>query len=468
MVEVRVFPDQLAGDSGARESPDRCDGYEPLEGEVCRSMKATKNVLFILIDCLRADMCFGEDRFVKTPTIDSLKEKGTSFTQAIAVAARTEATVASMLTGVYPFMHGFTLTPDAPRAIGTLNRTCVTLQEVLQKNGYHTYAMVTGPLVTPLGLNRGFGEYSHRHVRRTIYSDWGRQLEGTLKASSLPEPWFLFLHLWELHMPRIVLRSFDSRQYGRNRYERALSCLDQRLKGLIDSLDLDRTVVFLHGDHGENYNYPPLSLKPFLTKPGRVIDGRLGIVRRLHKLRRRLWSPTPKADSRWIPHGGYLYEFLVRVPLIAVGIGLLPESTIINEQVSQVDILPTILDAVGLRDRLHQRIHGRSLMPLVRGESLPERPVFFQTRTRVGVRTPRWKLIINSDDSTSLELYDLENDPTENTNLREAEEGTVRMLEAKLEEIQSERFPELVAAPGEPTEEERKIIEGTLRDLGYL
>ena len=64
------------------------------------------NILFLLIDCLRADAVVGEDRGARTPTLDRLVRSGVACTQAIASASSTTPCVASLLTGTYSFVHG--------------------------------------------------------------------------------------------------------------------------------------------------------------------------------------------------------------------------------------------------------------------------------------------------------------------------------------------------------------------------
>lgn len=426
------------------------------------------NILFLLIDCLRADMCFGPDRPVETPLIDSLVKTGTAFTQAISVSTSTLPTVSTMLTGVYPFLHGVLPIPGKKEILSSLNPKCATLQEVLQRGGYSTRAMVTGPLLH-LGLDRGFDEYSHRDARVTLYTDWRTQLKETIRGCGSSEPWFLFLHLFELHMPRVLLRRFNKRRYGTNRYQRALSCLDHHLPEILDLVDLDRTIVLLHGDHGENCDFPPTLFKPLYTKPGNALNVRFGIRRKILRLRNiRLGQLDMKEGVDWTAHGKFLYEFAVSVPLIAVGKGIFPEGKIVDTQISQIDIMPTILDAVGLLDRLDQRIHGRSLMPLVGGGALEDRPVLLESGKRVGIRTSRLKLIRDKSNPDMVELYDLKSDPAEDHNLADEENGLVTRLSESLREIRSLDFPELSSERVEITGEEKEALEAQLRALGYM
>jgi hypothetical protein len=180
---------------------------------------ARPNVLFLLVDCMRADALGG--RGVPTPALDALTARGVRFTQAIASASSTTPCVATMLTGTYSPRHGV-------RAIGglRLHPDRVTLPTLLTAAGYHAVAEVTGPLVAESGLDRGFAEYHVRPAGEYLSDPWGDALLTRLRAGALPAPWFLFLHLWELHAPRKVLPAYRARRWGRTRYDRALASLD--------------------------------------------------------------------------------------------------------------------------------------------------------------------------------------------------------------------------------------------------
>ena len=200
-----------------------------------------RNILFILVDCLRADAVSGKDRGTVTPAIDKLMTRGTYFNQAISTAGTTTTCVASMLTGNYPFAHGIRTLSGYK-----LNSDCVTLPQVLKHHGYHTYAMVSGPLSPITGLDRGFDEYEYRTDGVYLSDDWGEDLRRRFQQKQLREPWFAFLHLWEVHKPRKVLPKFDSKQFGADKYERAVSSLDPELEKLINLLG-DDTIIILHG-----------------------------------------------------------------------------------------------------------------------------------------------------------------------------------------------------------------------------
>lgn len=145
-----------------------------------KKKEGRKNVLFLLVDCLRADKCWGNKRTAKTPTIDSLCQKGTVFSQAISTTTTTSPSVASILTGVYPPVHGI-------RSLSgyKLNHRMKTLAEVFLENGYNTYAEVTGPLLPVLGLNKGFDEYKLRDRNDNLYSSWYESLLRIKKLKSI-------------------------------------------------------------------------------------------------------------------------------------------------------------------------------------------------------------------------------------------------------------------------------------------
>ena len=413
-----------------------------------------RNTLFVLVDCLRADAAWGGDRGTVTPAIDELMSRGTYFSQAISTASTTTTCVASMLTGNYPFAHGLrTLSGHK------LNSGCVTLPQVLQKQGYHTYALVTGPLSPLTGLDRGFEQYDFRTEKVYLSDDWGEELRRKLKEGFFREPWFIFLHLWEIHKPRQVSAKFDSKRFGVDPYERAVSSLDPELGRLFELAGKDATII-LHGDHGENRE---------------VVRQKL-LFRYYHRLKRRLsYSVDPRFYK--IGHSFHVYDFLVRVPLLFVGPGIFPAGKVVTDQVRQIDIFPTLAEVLGLE--IPGPIHGRSLVPLIKGESLPEAPAHVAAvgeslqgakNWRVGIRTPEWKYVFAPQNlGISEELYRLEADPNELRNLAKKRPHIADELRGKLMEIISGTYYVNDVPDGdEMSEGERKIMEERLKQLGYL
>ncbi len=412
-----------------------------------------RNLFFILIDCLRADHCYGEQGSANTPVLSRLRQSGTSFDQTIAVATSTTPCVGSIMTGLYPFAHGI-------RSLSgyKLSPECVTLAEILRQRGYQTCAMVTGPLLPETGLHRGFETYQYRLHKEHLYSEWRKRLSAQLdRLARQREPWFLFLHLWELHVPCYLSPAFNRRQFGKARYERAISSLDYELGKILERIDLEHTVVVFHGDHGERYE-------------------RTIVERVIRKLKRHLlgWG----AGRGWykLGHGYHVYDFLVRVPLIFVGQGLFPAGARIHAQVRQIDAMPTILEALGIAQDAELKIHGRSLLPFVRGERTGDLPALIEAcghvihdprKWLIGIRIPPWKYVFAPQNPKILpELYHLGKDPGESTNLVRQQPAIAEELRAAINASQYQLEHEETDAP--MTREEQERVEKRLRELGYI
>ena len=406
-------------------------------------MSRRPNVLLLLVDCMRADTLGG--RGVPTPHLDALTARGVRCTQAIASASSTTPCVATMLTGLYSPRHGV-------RSIGAhrLHPDAVTLATELGAAGYHTIAEVTGPLGRESGLDRGFREYHVRPASVYVSDPWGRDLIARLAGGTVPQPWFLFLHVWELHAPRKVLPPYRSRRFGATRYDRALASLDATLAPLLDALPSD-TIVMLHGDHGERLMASTLAY-------------------RWYRLRRDLLgaSRTRKLEG----HETDVYEDLVRVPLAIVAPGRVPAGERVDQLVRQVDITPTVLDLLELP--VPPGLDGVSLLPAIRDRRPLGLEAFLEAFGRVrgtardrrrGWRTERWKYI-EAPHAPDIgdELFDLVADPRERRNLATDEPARVAELRARVAGVEATAVGEGPALSAE----EQAVVEARLRDLGYV
>ena len=126
------------------------------------------NLIVIVIDCLRSDRLFSPGRTCRTPHIDRLIERGTSFPSVFVENSMTAPSFASLFTGRYAGNHG------VKRMIGVrLRDEAATLAEIFAANGYQTYAEVTGPLTPLLGLCRGLFPITAFAVSATPFSPIG-------------------------------------------------------------------------------------------------------------------------------------------------------------------------------------------------------------------------------------------------------------------------------------------------------
>src|SRR6056297_1798049 len=211
---------------------------------------SSSNVLFVTVDCLRQD--FVEENYAHTPFIDRIRGDGIEFTNLYSTTTTTTPAVAALFTGSYSERNGVHSLREAE-----LDPTIETGAELFRDNGFETAALVTGPLVPETKLDRGFDHYWYREQDENLVGGWFDTAVDRL--SSLSDPFFAYMHLWEIHDPVTVPEKYDSDDYGRTSYARGLAALDAALEKLVENISSD-TVVALHGDHGESISHRDSSI----------------------------------------------------------------------------------------------------------------------------------------------------------------------------------------------------------------
>ncbi|MDQ3954042.1 MAG: sulfatase-like hydrolase/transferase [Actinomycetota bacterium] len=406
------------------------------------------NVFLLAIDSLRADAVF-EER-VRTPNFDAFVRTGAAFRQCICTTTTTTPSFSSILTGCYPPRHGV-------RGLQghRLSSSVTTMAEAFSSGGYKTYAEVTGPLLPETGILRGFDVARHRQAYKVPFFNWRDEVID--KMLDYVDPWFMLLHIWEVHRPYRAPPDFEKRK-DRAGYEAAVAATDDWLAPVFEAAG-DNTIVIITGDHGEGYPESELGLK--MVRWARK-------SRKVFKLNKWFGYLDNKLAEREIGHGFALYEHLVRVPLIIAGPGV-PQAAI-DEQVRHVDLFPTLADLCGVP--VPTDIDGRSLRPLMEGGALTEEPAYLEAvgvklggNRIVGVRTPDWKLLRRGQAANPI-LYKLNggDPPNEKRNLYRRFPEVARQLEAELERVAA---TESKSESG-MTADEEATVEKHLRDLGYL
>ena len=388
------------------------------------------SVLLITIDTLRADAvgAYGNTR-VETPWMDRLAKEGVRFEQAHAHNVVTLPSHANILSGRYPIDHGVRDNAAFRFPVGK-----DTLPTILGKAGYRTGAFVSAfPLDSRFGLDRGFSVYDDRlgDADRTGFLMPERSGRETVSAALA---WlkaqgdartFLWVHLYEPHFPYAPPEPFASR-YASDLYHGEVSFVDSLLQPLLEPLlaksAADRKLIVLTSDHGEG-----------LGEHGEAT------------------------------HGIFAYETTLHVPLIVHAPGIL-EPRVIPDRVRHIDILPTILDALGM-DRPAD-LPGRSLLPLASGKEATPKSSYFEAMSSAlnrgwapltGLTWNQYKLI----DLPIPELFDLEKDPHEMRNLAAAEPQRFDEVRAELTRVRA--ADRGLARPGESADTRER-----LRALGYI
>src|SRR5207247_2395121 len=223
--------------------------------------QAPSSVILISVDALRADRlsCYGY-RKQRTPGIDTISQGGTLFWQPSAQVPLTLPSHVSLLTSTYPFVNGI---EDNGQQLGP---NVVTLATILKSRGYATAAFVGGfVLDRRFGLNQGFDFYDSPfdlHRRRGIDpGDVKRLGEEVVRAANhwleenSGQPFFLFLHLYDLHTPYDLPAALRKRFPGPG-YEAELAYVDEVLGGFWSALAqqrlLEKALVVFTSDHGES------------------------------------------------------------------------------------------------------------------------------------------------------------------------------------------------------------------------
>ncbi|MGH0030359.1 MAG: sulfatase-like hydrolase/transferase [Myxococcota bacterium] len=372
------------------------------------------NLVLVSIDTLRADHTqpYGYARET-TPTLQRLADQGLVFEQAYSASASTGPSHATLFTGAHVLSHGLVkngldLIPENE-----------TLAETLGAAGYQTGAVVGSfVLDASFGFDQGFDRYDAEFRRKMGGAGvWKahkfeiferRADEATdvaiewLDTLAPDRPFFLFVHYYDPHAgydpPGDWLTRFGddvgrfTAEHRVERYDAEIAWTDHQLERLLARVEQlappERTLVVVTADHGEG----------------------LG-------------------DHGVPGHGVVLYEEAVRVPLVLRWPGRIDAGLRIAAPVGSIDVMPTLLELMGVD--APAGVQGQSLAGVLWGASPPyRRPVFLVRRHykrgyaglvpvngyQFGVRSGRWKWIEDPNRGTR-ELFDLEHDPREQSNL---------------------------------------------------
>jgi len=475
------------------------------------------NILFILLDGVRSDKFYGAKKTSITPNIDSLIKKGTYFSQAISTAPSTIPSVASLITSLYPFEC---IIKD--KNVYAINQKVKSHIQNFVDNGYHTYATFQDAIIFS-GLGKFFENVETYPVSSKLWNGLGQNVIDKLNSKDFNEPWFYYLHLYDLHAMAdpIEQRISDGspeirdKKFGDNYYERIISAMDVWLGKILQHVNLENTLVVITSDHGletgdhdeelekihdkniQKRTYEtgqifkishkvalsfPKSLMPLRKKLSNMYKNRSREVLKqrmqpeLEKIAKQELSPYRRRlleKSAW--GNPSIYDERMRVPLLFVGYGL-PSGQIISQQVTSVNTLTTIAELVGLENK--KIGHGTSLVPLIEGKKLDEFPAFieyavnnpnFVADTVIGIRTSQYKYFRDKDDpKKKVHLFDLENDPLEENNIAEKIPDVVEKMENSLKKLHGDSGFDYEEADKIMNEDEAKKVEMELRKLGYV
>ena len=541
--------------------------------------KTDLNVILITLDTTRPDHLgfYGYERNT-TPNIDSIAEDAVVFTNAISVIPLTTPSHASIMTGLHPESH------QIHRNSYPVDESFVMMAEVLRKAGYSTGGFVSVKLVgSKIGFAQGFDFFSDTNlpgakkdkpgdgssnrssrgdhtssvlVRRGEYT-----VEEALKwlKAHIDEKFFLWVHLYDPHLPYTPPKEYGLKYNpGYNDYLKTVRNPGYRAHDFADNPELEgkgprptgakprrRAEKLLKKLFGVDLNFlfqPAWDVNPdkipdFIS----AYDGEISFDDAILSKIFQLVEEEEKLDNTiiiimgdhgeilyekedYFGHHKYLYQGSIKIPLIMKIPGILPVT--IDRTITNVDILPTLLDALEIKHKL--KMDGVSYWPLIgknknittpdyriiltntgklpdTGKSPPVsnkkgfRTVLERIKLAVKILFPRleskrfkkrrwkieehfqkiaiikgeWKLIrttVTSDKKEyKYELYNLTIDKLEQEDLYIEEEMVVRELEADLKKyLKQKRKVAVPESETEKSESERAEELKELRSLGYV
>ena len=415
------------------------------------------NVLFILIDTLRADRlsAYGYQR-PTSPVMKALADSGIRFATVRSQSSWTKASMASIWTASYPARTGILRFQHAISDEATMPA------EILREAGFYTAAIWRNGWIAPnFGFGQGFNVYFRPTANRTperfqqrnpsAHPLLGTDLDLTESAREFSrtfgsQRFFLYLHYMDVHQ---YVYNEESALFGvryPDAYDNAIRWDDTNIGLVAATLEehdlLEKTLIVIASDHGEAFSE----------------HGREG-------------------------HGKDLYREVTEVPLILVLPDLITSGIVVKPMVQNVDIWPTIFDMLGLPPL--EGAQGRSLLPLIRGTvaqstgeetMLGGRPAFahldrtwgredVNARRLVSVTSGRYRLFHPVTPPGKDQLFDLGTDPQEQADLVQDQPQLVESLREEIARyLQDSEAP--WGAPREVEIDEMHL--GQLRALGYM
>jgi arylsulfatase A-like enzyme len=452
------------------------------------SATSPPNIIFILADDLGySDLGAYGSTFYETPRLDQLAREGMKFTDAYAACQVCSPTRASLMTGQWPQRTGITdyIAPQGGNLPGNWNRNTIllpapnedrlaldkpTIAKALRAAGYATFFAGKWHLGPegwwpedqgfdhnlggnerggPYGGNRYFSPYGNprladgppgEHLPDRLAAETARFMEA-----NRDRPFLAFLSFYSVHTP-LMAREDLREKYATKRNQLGLETTwgrehtrDVRLvqdhaiyAGMVEAMDLavgkvldklnelnlrDNTIVIFTSDNGG-----------LSTSEG--------------------W-PTSNLPLR--AGKGWIYEGGIREPLLVRWPAVIQPGTISRTPVSSPDFFPTLLEVAGAKPAPGQMLDGVSLVPVLKGGTLPERALFWHYphygnqggAPSAAVRRGDWKLIEWFEDQR-IELFHVAEDLGERSDLYRQHPGRADALRSELRAWQMEveaRFP---------------------------
>ncbi|MEZ4464546.1 MAG: sulfatase [bacterium] len=368
--------------------------------------KPRHNVVVILIDTLRPDHLglYGYER-PTSPNIDAWARDAVVFDNVWAQGPNTPRSMPSIFTGRYPSRIQWV---ERFANYGALKPENESMFEIFQAAGYRTEVISAHWYwERAAGIkdgvddwdNRGFTTIKESNTQTIAHELTPRAVARIEALAGGEQPFFLMVHYFEPHGR--YMNQPTAKVFGKSledKYDSEISYVDLHLAPVFAALDKpgvrEKTVVIVTADHGEAFKEHGLYF-----------------------------------------HGRTVYHEELRVPLAVRVPGVEPRR--IPDLTGLIDLLPTLADMMGLKAAKAQ---GRSFLPALAGEALPSRMLFgeqlpypnYATHMVGVVRSDGMRAVRNVTDNVT-EVFDLNRDPKEQTNLLSADPAAAEDLRQALD-----------------------------------
>lgn len=447
------------------------------------------NIVLVVVDALRKDHlgCYGYDRDT-TPFIDSLAADGLLFGDAVSQSPWTTASMASMFTSRYPSELGVHAAegPDKRRGLLTYSASALgpeppTLAAMLHDSGYHTECVTANLFASQtFGITRGFDRFAEvrNSATRAVEYSLERAMEGAGGTRFTKKPFFLYIHLMDVHNPTDPPPPYDTmfpavdglpheerhkdweykgggpeldtpgfRAYKDHKtalYDGALRHVDDALARLARLLTergiYGNTVVVVAADHGEEFWDHARFERLRFVEERRMLGRGFGV-----------------------DHGHTMFTELLDVPLVMHGPNV--PAGVVKRQVRNIDIAPTLLSIAGVAP--HAGMHGIDLVAAYKHGDSEDLPAFSEDIAygyeKKALDDGRYKYFRYFRGAQREFLFDTLADPAELTDISAREPEVAKRMRAELDGI--------VESSGDAESRAVKLdkrVMDELRSVGYL
>ena len=427
-LEIPVEESQVARLHVAGSADDECAEVR-LEGArlirpgrvqgVPEDFEAPKYVVIWMIDTLRADFLpLHFDTDVKAPNLQRLADEGVSFETAFVQGTESRASHASLFTAQYPERHGV-------MEGGTVDPQLSILPHFYHDEGYRTANISANGYVSHLlNLDRGWDHYRNLiHEETAVNAGFIADAALGWLRSWDEEPFLLYLGTIDPHATYRRHGSFiglyEPEDYS-GRFQRHLSGLDlEEIKlGTMEVTEREKQRIINLYKNEITYNDHVFGeFRQALEDKG-IWEDTLVVVSSDHG--EEFW------ERGSVGHGHSVHQEMVHVPLIFHYPGGLPQGRRVRSGGEVVDMLPTLLDMLGV-DRPEDR-QGKSLLPTIFGEhgGYPAPVVATQYGLKYSLQIRNWKIYLRSG---SMRVYDRRVDPAAKKNVADAHPLASRWLQ---------------------------------------